>query len=464
MSEQSKLRRGAMLEGPEWKSILRFALPIMLGQLLQQLYATVDGVVVGNYVSMQALAAVGTASVVTVGLSAIAFGMSTGCSIAVGQYFGAQRRDDMRKTAATALVLLAGLGLVTLLFGVLAAGFIAKDLLSIREADVCAYAAMYLRVYSLGFVAQFVYNSISSILRSVGDSRAALYFLIISALANVVLDLLFVAVLGWSVAGAAAATVIAQFACAAVSFAYMYRKYDVFRFRLREIRADREKLRLCVKLGVPTSLQHVVVACGNLALQRLIDSFGGVTMAAYTVGRTFDRYMAVPCLGMFQSMTSFAGQNTGAGRYDRVKRGVVHGVCIAVIAVVVLGAVVLAFAAPLSAMFGVEGEAQSQAIAYLRFIAVAYPLMAMYLPFSGTFQGCGDPMAAATAAMVALSARVGSAYLMVYAFHMGHSSGWKSYAVGWASALIFVLIHFARGKWKTKSIVKNTPDPAPQEE
>lgn len=448
-----------MLEGPEWKSILLFALPIMLGQLLQQLYSTVDGIIVGNYVSEGALAAVGTSSVVTVGLTAIAFGMSTGCSIAVGQFFGAGRREDMRSTASTALVLLAALGAATLLLGVLAARFIAAKLLMIEDAEVCAYAVTYLRIYSLGFVVQFVYNAVSSILRSVGDSRAALYFLIVSALANVVLDLLFVAVFHWGVAGAAAATVLSQIACAAVSFVYMHRRYEVFRFRLREIRADREKLRLCIRLGVPTSLQHLVVACGNLALQRLIDSFGSTTMAAYAVGRTYDRYMAVPCLGMFQSMTSFAGQNTGAGRYDRVKRGALQGALIAVIAVAVLGVIVLALAAPLAALFGVEGETQAQAVAYLRFIAVAYPLMAMYLPFSGMFQGCGDPMAAAVAAMVALSARVGAAYLMACGLNVGHSSGWKSYAVGWGCALIYVLLHFARGKWKTKSIVRNGNSP-----
>ena len=444
-----------MLEGPEWKSILAFAIPILLGQLLQQLYSTVDGIIVGNFVSENALAAVGTSTVVTLGMTTLGFGMSTGCSIAVGQFFGAGKEKEMRSTAATAMVLLGSLGAAMMLLGVLCADFIAEHILGIESLEVRAYAASYLRIYSVGLILMYVYNCISAILRSVGDSKAALYFLIISTVVNVLLDLLFVAVFGWEVAGAAWATVIAQAACLVFSYVYMYRRYEIFRFGLRQLRPERDKLRLCVKLGIPTSLQHIVVACGNIALQRLIDSFGPVSMAAYTVGRTYDHYISVPCLAMFQSMTSFAGQNTGAGRYDRVKRGAFQAAGMAVAGVAVLGVIIYAAASPLAAAFGVSGETQAQAVAYLRFIAVAYPLMAAYLPFNGTFQGCGEPLAAAITSLIALSARVGSAYLMAYALHVGYSSGWKSYAVGWGCALIFVLIHFARGKWKTKSIIRN---------
>ena len=447
--------RSRMLEGPEWKSILLFAIPILLGQLLQQLYSTVDGIIVGNFVSEQALAAVGASTVVTVGVNSVSFGMSTGCSVAVGQFFGADRKEDMRSTASTALALLAVIGAAALLMGVLAADFVAEHILNIEAESVCADAATYLRIVAIGFLFQFEYNSIAAILRSVGDSKAALYFLLVSSVANIVLDFLFVAVFRWGVAGAAAATVLSQVSCMAVSYVYMYRRYELFRFTPKQLRMERDKLRLCVRLGIPTSLQHLVVSCGNVALQRLVDSFGSTTMAAYTVGRTYDHYIAVPCTSMFQSLTSFAGQNTGAGRYDRVKRGAFQAIGMAIIAVVFLGAIVFAFAAPLSAFYGVEGETLRQAVDYLRFIAIAYPLMAMYLPMNGLFQGAGDPMASATSAMVALSTRIAAAYLMAYVFNVGHSSGWKSYAVGWFCALVYVAVHFARGKWMTKSIVKN---------
>ena len=448
-----------MTTGSIWKNLLFFSIPIMLGTLLQSLYNTVDGIIVGNFVSENALAAVGTSTVVTLGMTTLGFGMSTGCSIAVGQFFGAGKEKEMRATAATAMVRLGSLGAAMMLLGVLCADFIAEHILGIESLEVRAYAASYLRIYSVGLILMYVYNCISAILRSVGDSKAALYFLIISTVVNVLLDLLFVAVFGWEVAGAAWATVIAQAACLVFSYVYMYRRYEIFRFGLRQLRPERDKLRLCVKLGIPTSLQHIVVACGNIALQRLIDSFGPVSMAAYTVGRTYDHYISVPCLAMFQSMTSFAGQNTGAGRYDRVKRGAFQAAGMAVAGVAVLGVIIYAAASPLAAAFGVSGETQAQAVAYLRFIAVAYPLMAAYLPFNGCFQGCGEPLAATASSIVALSTRVGAAYLMAYAFHVGYSSGWKSYAVGWGCALIYVLIHFYRGKWMTKSIVKTPAQP-----
>ena len=454
MVKDTALRGRRMLEGPEWKGILAFAVPIMLSQLLQQLYSTVDGIIVGNFVSEGALAAVGASTVVTVGINSVSFGMANGCSVAVSQYYGAGRREDMRATAATALVLLASLGLAAMLLCMSGAGFVAAHILDIGSESVRAAAAAYFRIFAVGFLFQFTYNSIAAILRSVGDSRAVLYFLIVSSVVNVVLDLLFVAVFRWGVAGAALATVISQASCMTVSWIYMQRKYELFRFRAREIRPQREKLRLCVRLGVPTALQHLIVSCGNVALQRLVDSFGSSTMAAYAVGRTYDHYIAVPCTSMFQSLTSFAGQNTGAGRYDRVKRGAYQGIAIAVIFVAVLGALIYCFAPQLSALYGVSGGTLGQAVAYLRFIAVAYPLMAMYLPMNGIFQGSGNPLAAAVSAVIALSARVGAAYLMVYGLGMDHSSGWKSYAVGWACALIYVTIHFFRGRWMNRSIVR----------
>ena len=454
MVKDTAPRGRRMLEGPEWKGILAFAVPIMLSQLLQQLYSTVDGIIVGNFVSEGALAAVGASTVVTVGINSVSFGMANGCSVAVSQYYGAGRREDMRATAATALVLLASLGLAAMLLCMSGAGFVAAHILDIGSESVRAAAAAYFRIFAVGFLFQFTYNSIAAILRSVGDSRAVLYFLIVSSVVNVVLDLLFVAVFRWGVAGVALATVISQASCMTVSWIYMQRKYELFRFRAREIRPQREKLRLCVRLGVPTALQHLIVSCGNVALQRLVDSFGSSTMAAYAVGRTYDHYIAVPCTSMFQSLTSFAGQNTGAGRYDRVKRGAYQGIAIAVIFVAVLGALIYCFAPQLSALYGVSGGTLGQAVAYLRFIAVAYPLMAMYLPMNGIFQGSGNPLAAAVSAVIALSARVGAAYLMVYGLGVDHSSGWKSYAVGWACALIYVTIHFFRGRWLNRSIVR----------
>lgn len=449
-----------LTEGSEWKLILLFSLPIMAGQLLQQLYNTVDGMVVGNFVSSNALAAVGSCATLAEVFTALAMGMSNGCGIVIAQLFGARRTDEMRRAVSTSLLLLAGLGVLFMALGVASAGLVMTYVLGIGDADIAAQAAVYFRIYSVGFVFTFIYNAVAAVLRSVGDSRATLYFLLVSTLANVGLDLLLVAVIPWGVAGAAVATVVAQAACAAVSLRYMVRHYEQFRFRRRELVFDREKFALCLKMGIPTSVQQLVVSCGHLFLQRLVNSFGPVTMSAYTVGSRFDRYLSVPVTGFFTGMAAFAGQNTGAGRYDRVKRGLVSAVAMDAAAVAVLCVCLYLFAAPLSRLFGVDGDILAQSVEYLHFISVCYVVFAVYLPINGTLQGCGDPQHSMVCAMLALSGRVFGSYFMVYVLGMGYAACWQSCIIGWAIALAYAALRFAGGKWKKDGLVK---EPAPED-
>ncbi len=453
----SKTHARTLTSGPEWKCILLFALPIMLGQFLQQLYSTVDGIVVGNYVSSGALAAVGNCGIMANLFLAVSLGMSNGSAVLVSQLFGAGRREDMRRAAATSLTLLAALGAAAMIVVFCAAEFCVVHVLGIHEAAIQTDAAAYLRIYALGFIFTFVYNAVAAVLRAVGDSRAVLLFLLVSTLVNTGLDLLFVAVFDWGVAGAAWATVISQLACVAVSVWYMARNYPEFRFRPAELRPERDKLRLCLKMGLPTTLQQLVVTSGHLFFQRLINGFGEVTMAAWTVGHRYDLYCSVPVMGMMQAMASFAGQNVGANRYDRVKRGLRAAVVLDLAIVLILGVVLRAFAAPLSALFGVEGEAQAQAVECLRFLSWCYPIFAVYLPFNGMFQGVGDPAASAAGSLTALSVRVAGSYLLVYCFHWDYHAIWTPYIPGWSAALIFVLIHYFRGGWKKHSLVRGAP-------
>lgn len=443
-----------MTKGPEWRCILLFALPIMLGQLLQQLYSTVDGIIVGNYVSSDALAAVGSCSTLVMVFIALSVGMSNGCCIVVSQLFGANRPEEMRETASTALILLFGMGAFFTVLPIVTARFATVYVLDIKDAGIADMAVAYIRFYSLGMIFQFLYNAVAAILRSVGDSRAVLYFLLVSTVVNTILDLIFVAWLGWGVAGAAAATTIAQIACCAVSLAYMFRRYPVFRFRPKELTFKRDKLRLCLKMGIPTTIQHLIISCGNLCLQRLVNSFGSSTMAAYTVGSRYDQYASVPSMGMFQAMASFAGQNTGAGRYDRVKRGILSAVAmnLAIVAFICLALYVLA--SPLAVLFGVKGESLERSVEFLHFMAFCYPIFALYIPFNGMYQGCGAAVASAISSLLALSARVCGSYLMVYLLHMGYAACWQSCAVGWSASCIWVFCYFLSGRWKTKSLVK----------
>lgn len=449
------MRKRDLTNGSEWRAILLFALPIMLSSLLQQLYSTVDGIIVGNFVNSTALAAMGSCMTYTSMFVFLAMGVANGSGVVVSQLFGARRYGEMRRTASTILVMLIVTGIFFTVLCTVTARPASRYILKIEDEQILAYCTSYIAIYSTGLIFQFVYNAVAGILRAVGDSAAVLYFLLVATVANVLLDLLFVAVFDWGVGGAAFATVIAQVACMAVSLRYMFKKYPEFRFKRGELVFDREKFRLCIKMAVPTTAQHLVISLGHIALQRLVNGFGAVTMAAFTVGSRYDHYASIPIMGINQAMSAFAGQNTGAGRYDRVKRGVFAALSIDLVMVIILCVPLYVFAAPLSGLFGVSGAEVEQSVEYLRYICLCYPIFALYIPLSGTFQGCGAPFAATTTSLLALSVRIIAAYTMVYAFGVGYEACWTNVIFGWSAALIFNICYFASGRWKTKSLIRN---------
>ena len=443
-----------LTKGVEWRGIFLFALPIMLGSLLQQLYSTVDGIIVGNFVNSTALAALGSCMSYTTLFVFMAMGVANGSGVVVSQLFGARRYEEMRRTASTILIMLIALGVFFTVACTVTARGASRYILKIEGEELLGYCTTYIAIYSLGLIFQFVYNAVAAILRAVGDSKAVLYFLMVATLANVVLDLLFVAAFGWGVAGAAIATIIAQAACMAVSVVYMFRRYPEFRFKKGELVFDTEKFRICLKMAIPTTVQHLVISCGHIFLQRLVNSFGAVTMAAFTVGSRYDHYASIPIMGINQAMAAFAGQNTGAGRQDRVKRGSFSALIIDLIMVVVICVPLYIFAAPLARLFGVSGAEVSQSVEYLRYICLFYPIFALYIPFSGMFQGCGAPMASTAASCIALGVRLAAAYIMVYAFSVGYEACWENVVYGWSCALAFDLVYYFSGNWKRKSLIR----------
>ena len=447
-----------LTQGTEWKQILLFALPIIAGQILQQLYNTVDGIIVGNFVSEGALAAVGACGTLSFVFLAFAMGMSNGSSIIISQLFGARRIGEMRTAVTTALIMLTAMGIAFALIANLSAEFLIARILAVDDDGIKRLSLVYFRIYSAGLLFQFLYNAVAGILRAIGDSRATLFFLLISACTNIIGDLLLVAVIPLGVAGAAIATVLSQLVCAAASFVYMVRRYSDFRFRLRELVFDGEKCLLCLKMGIPSSFQTMSVSVGNLLIQRLVNGFGTATMAAYTVGNRFDYYLNAPGSSFITAMAAFAGQNTGAGKPERIKRGLRSAVIMDVLIISGAGALIYIFARPLSALFGIGGETLRQAVEFLRFMMLCYPLYAFYMPFNGTFQGCGDPLHSLLIAVLAVIGKVTGSYAMAYLFHVGYSSCWKGNAIGWILGCTLVLIHYRSGKWQKKAIATQTQE------
>ena len=443
-----------MTSGAEWKHILLFSLPIMAGNLLQQLYNTVDGIVVGNFVSQNALAATGTAGTLAFIFLAFAIGFGNGCGIMIAQLFGARRYTELREAVFTALILLLLMGVFFSVFGCTLSGLLLHGLMNVPRGEVLELSSAYFSIYSLGFFLQFIYNAVAAILRAIGDSRATLYFLLVSSLINLVLDLLFVVVFGWSVIGAAAATVISQLGSAAVSLVYMFRKYEFLRFNRGELSFRKDKCLQCLRLGVPNTIQQSIVSFGNVFIQRLVNSFGAAAMAAFTVGVRMEGYLFVPCIGLSVGVCNFTAQNVGAGDYGRVKRGCRASVVIVLIIAILLEMISYIFAAPISTLFGVTGEALRLSVTYVRFLAFFFWMFAIYICFSGLLQGAGDVLFAMMGTLLSLAIRVIIAYFMVYSLDIGFSSVWKAMPFGWVCCLLMVLWRYFSNRWRDKGLVR----------
>lgn len=303
VKSMTKTKNSSMIEGTPWKALVAFAVPLLFGSLFQQLYHTVDTMMVGRLVNEGALSSVGTCGVLTNLLVAFSTGFSVGTGVISSQLFGAGKEEEITKNAFTSLFFLGSTGVVIAAVGVLFGEAFLKYLVSVPEV-LLPDAVEYFRIIAVGFVFLFGYNAVASLLRSIGDSKASLYFLMISSVANVVLDYVFMAGLDMGVAGAACATVFSQALSFVVSFWYMQKKYEIFRFKGKNLHVHMEDIVLLVETGTPMALQSMVGTVFNLFMQRLVNSFGAAMTASYTVVGRYEGYMHLPTQAMNQFMAN----------------------------------------------------------------------------------------------------------------------------------------------------------------
>lgn len=439
-----------MTEGCIWKQILLFTLPLMAGNFLQQLYNAVDGIVVGNFVSENALAAVGTCSPITMLFISVAMGLSTGCSILIAQMYGARKYEDMRQAVSTSLILVVGVGLVLSVAGGVVAKWVLHNVLSVSEA-ILPDATAYFSIYCFGLVFQFAYNIVSFILRSLGDSSATLYFLLISSVTNIVLDLVFVIVFHWDVPGVAIATVIAQGLSAVASVIYMFKKYPILRFAKGEFKFHKDKGLQAIKLGIPTTLQQCVISSGHIAIQRLVNDFG--ITAAFTAAARVENFVLIPIFSFNVGLSTFTGQNVGAGKPDRVRKGFRATQLMGLSTCIAVAILTYIFAEPLSALFGVEGTSLAISVQYIRFITPWFPVFCAYIITNGLLQGAGDVVFTAANTITNLIIRVATAYTLGYFFAVGGPAAWMSMPFGWMVSIGLSFARYKWGPWQKKAVV-----------
>ena len=253
--------------------------------------------------------------------------------------------------------------------------------------------------------------------------------------------------------GVAVATVIAQAVCAAFSIFYMFRRYPIFRFRRSEFVFDTDKFRLCLKLGIPAIIQQAVVSLGNVFIQRLVNSFGQVTMSAFNAGNRMESYALIPIFGMNSAEASFTGQNVGAMKYDRVKRGWRYGTLMSCAMSLVIAAALYFLAPDFARLFSLDGEALAQAVEYQRWMSCCIILFATYMPTTGLLQGAGDAVWTSMTSFTTLAVRVCAAYLMVYAFDVGYAACWLNIPFGWGLGVLMSIPRYVSKRWMTKRVV-----------
>ncbi len=458
----TKTSNTILTENPT-KALLRFALPIFAGNMLQQLYSMVDSVVVGNTVSAGALAAVGNAFPITYMVICVSFGLSNGSSILVGQYTGAGKTRDMRALIRTSVLYAGAVGAVLMLL-CLALSHTLVGLLD-TPAELFPLTLQYVRIYFAGLVFTFCFNMISGLFRALGDSVTPLIFLAVSSVLNIALDLLFVLAFRMGVSGVAIATVISQAIAMLLQLAALRRRAAEFPEDKGAKLIDLAALKSLTKLALPTTSQELLISINIFVTQMFVNRFGEDVMAAFTaVGKIGDLGM-MPMISMGVALTVFSAQNVGAGRTDRASAGFRAGYRFNLCVAVILALVALFLGRPLMQMFlGENGTPEIYAAGqeYLNFTAVSFFCMATSLTAEGVIKGAGDVNLFFAIAVCGASTKVVAALLLMPS--MGSRGIWLSIVLSWGVEAILVMARYLSGRWKTKAVTGGAEQPSPEDQ
>ena len=419
-----------MTEGSILRQMILFALPLMLGNVFQMLYNTVDSVIVGNFVSKQALAAIGSTTVIVNMMVFFFNGFSIGAGVVIGQYFGARDMDKLHRAIETTM---AATFVLSLLFSLLGVALV-RPLLRFMSTpeDVLPEATVYLRIYLGGISGLLIYNMGSGILRAVGDSTRPLYFLILTSLLNIVLDLFFVLVLKMGVAGAAVATVLSQFVSGALILILLSRTRDIYRLVWRELKIELFLLKKIFAVGLPMAIQQVLTAFSNIFVQHYINFFGSDVMAGWSSYNRLDQFIMLPMQSMSMAATTFVSQNIGAGRERRADRGTGASLLLSCGVTGVIAALLMVFAGPAVRLFSPDREVIRWGELFIRTNVLFLLFNCVNHVLAGAMRGRGESVGPM---IIMLSCFVGARQLYLYLVTVYVSNTPRivgfGYPVGW---------------------------------
>ncbi|HQE05960.1 MAG: MATE family efflux transporter [Tepidanaerobacteraceae bacterium] len=449
-----------MTVGTPWKRIVEFSIPMLIGNVAQQLYNTVDSIVIGKYVGDNALAAVGSAMPVLHLLLVLFVAVATGASIMVSQYFGAKDREKLSRSIGVCITLTA---IVSTIIMIISPFVIRPMLVMINTPEsIIDWCEDYLLILMIGNWGFSYFNILSGILRGLGDSLSALLYLLFATTLNIFLDIWFVAGFNWGVPGVALATAISQMISAVFCAIKLKRMDDIFDLNISMLKPIREYVVQLLKLGLPSGLTQVIFSLAMIVVQSLTNTFGEMIIACNVIVMRVDGFAMMPNFTFGMAMTTYAGQNVGAKKLDRVEEGTRHGIAIAVGVSTVITIIILIFGRYLMNIFTDTSELVDLSMRMMRILAIGYVAMAITQVLSGVMRGAGDTVTPMWLSLITtIFLRVPTAYGLAYLTRSPQypngrpESLFVSLLIAWVLGAAITFFFYKKGDWRNKALLQN---------
>ena len=434
-----------MTEGGIFKNLLFFAAPLILGNLLQQMYNAVDSIIVGNYVGSNALAAVGAGASLIYLLIAFSLGASVGAGVIVSQYLGAKEKEGVHKAVHTAMTISIILGLILTAGGIL---FSRKLLVMMNTpAEILDDAACYLRIYSYGLIFNVVYNMAAGILNAAGNSRRSLMYLAAAAVVNIFMDLLLIAGLKIGVAGAAIATNFSQAISCILALWFLFRVPADYRISLKSLRIHKAMALRIIQIGLPTGIQNMVISFSNILIQASINQYGATAVAGFSAYLKIDGFNILPVLSFSMAITTFIGQNYGAGKYDRMKKGMWVTLFMGIVYTVLTGILLLTFSGQIMRLFSEDLGVIAYGQTAMRYFCPFYWILAILHSLAGTVRGTGKSIPPMVVLLVSLCLFRIVWIQLVLPYYTSIEGIFILYPVSWLVGAVLMILYTWKGKW-----------------
>ena len=438
--------------GKEGRLIFNFAVPMLIGNVFQQLYNIVDAAIVGNFLGKEALAAVGASFPIIFTLISLIIGIASGAMVVISQYFGAKDMEKVKRTIDTFYIFMFIAAILITAAGI----YFSEDILRLMQLpeEILPQATTYMSIYLIGIVSFFGFNGTSAILRGLGDSKTPLYFIIIATFSNIALDILFVVVFKWGISGVAFATVISQTGAFITTIIYLNRYHEVIKLKFRKLKFDWELFYKSLKIGLPAGLQHTIVALGMMALMGIVNTFGTNVIAGYSVAIRLDSLAIMPAMNFSAALATFVGQNLGANKQKRVRKGMLFTLLMSSAFSITIMATLLIWGKNLMNLFTNDTEVVRIGYEYLSVVSPFYIVFSIMFTLNGVLRGAGDTLIPMFITLLALwGVRIPAAYLLSRKF--GELGIWWAVPMGMVVGVILTYIYYKTGKYKEKVVVKH---------